>query len=351
MREIAAKAQCSLTVVSKVLNNARGSAGASEQTRKRVKRVAAALGYSPNYHARALQEGRSRTLGLSCRLTEGGEYDATFWGHLMRGVTRGARECQQDLLLVGPTDDTHEVTCGIAHLRARRIDALIVPSAMYLHRLQELQDAPGVVVFTEFSEARSHASVGILFDQGIRQAARHLAALGHKDVLWLGMTSAGKVEFPDREARVRKAAATAGMTCRTAHLVKDTIRDTQEVSTYAEDCRQQFARQLDEGRLHPLPTAIIALSERVSMGIIAALSDRNLRVPRDVSVITFDDFYASCLMPPLTVIRNPLEQVGRRAAVMAVELASKARGRRGKVLENVEGELVIRASTVPPAAR
>ena len=146
LKEIARQAGCSITVVSKVLNGARGSAGAGVETRTRILLLAHELGYSPNFHARALQEGRSRTIGLVCRLHDRSHFENDFWGQLIQGVERGVRAGRHDLLVIGPTEESNELLRGVEHLRQRRIDALVVPADIYRHELSAVDPHLPIVI-------------------------------------------------------------------------------------------------------------------------------------------------------------------------------------------------------------
>ena len=139
LKDIAQRAGCSITLVSKTLNNAKGSAGASAKVQGRIVRIARRLGYSVNYHARALQTGRTHTLGFVSRLERGRHHGNYYWGQLIQGVECGTRAANHDLLLIGPAGGRSEIERGIECLRERRIDALIVPTAMYGHTLSQLE--------------------------------------------------------------------------------------------------------------------------------------------------------------------------------------------------------------------
>ena len=98
------------------------------------------------------------------------------------------------------------------------------------------------------------------------------------------------------------------------------------------------------------PTAIFCFSDEMAIGAIAALRERGLDCPRDVSVVGFDDIrYARAFHPALTTISQPKEAIGRKAVEMLLAiLAKKADGLASITLPH---ELVVRASTAPPPAR
>lgn len=346
LKSIAARAGCSITLVSKTLNNAKGSAGAGPEAQQRILRIARQLGYRANYHARALQTGRTHTLGFVSRLESGRHHGNHYWGQLIQGVECGTRAANHDLLIIGPAGGRSEIERGIECLREKRIDALIVPTAMYGDTLSQLEAVEAPIVFVADPLPDSHPGVGVELRPGIRQAFEHLTALGHRRAIWSPVRARGAITDDARHSLVKAAARDAGVTLRTVPVDLDGVADPASVESFVEACRQQFAEYL---RWHTPCSAALAYSERVAMGLYAALADVGLRVPGDVSVVSFDDIYAHATMPPMTVVSIRLDAVGEKAAELALEMAlgsKPLKAYRGHV-ERVSAELVVRRSTGP----
>lgn len=278
LKQIADRAHCSVTVVSKILNGARGNAGASDETRTRVLTLARQLGYSPNFHAQALHQGKSRTIGLVCRLHPRPHFDNEFWGQLIRGVEQGAGAAGHDLLIIGPTEGEHELRRGVEHLHQRRIDVLIVPAEIYQHELDQLDSADLPVVMVGVPRCSGFPSVTMDTRRGTQEAMEHLAAFGHREVLWVPHLREGRITDDQRDVEVREEAAAAGLTLRVLplELPPEWGQDTVEQSIA--DAQRAFTGVFDPTGC----TAVVAYNERIALGIRGALDERGLRVPGDV---------------------------------------------------------------------
>lgn len=114
----------------------------------------------------------------------------------------------------------------------------------------------------------------------------------------------------------------------------------------------ELARRTFPDALKQLPgaTSVICFNEAMAFGVYAAAADMGLRIPQDLSVIGFDDIHAEVASPAMTVVSHMLNQIGARAAELAIKLAenraSKSRPPRRR--ERVAAELIVRKSTVPP---
>ena len=98
------------------------------------------------------------------------------------------------------------------------------------------------------------------------------------------------------------------------------------------------------------PTAIFASNDVMAMGVMDAVRDRNLRIPDDVSVIGFDNIHQSALVyPPLTTVHQPLEQMGRVATQMLLNMLKNPKNDVGRI--ELPTELIIRSSTSAPKDR
>jgi DNA-binding LacI/PurR family transcriptional regulator len=338
---------CSPPVVGHVLNDSGANTRVGKELRERVERIAAELGYSPSYHGRALREGRSRMLGLVTGSSSPAEMHAGFWGQIIGGLDEGAREADHHLLIVGgESDESDGLERGRQMLDQGQIDALLVPCILYRARpdqMQKIEQMEGPLALLFPSPDSRHPGLHFGHAAGIREAAEHLAALGHRDVLWASYAIDGVAEVPERKRHFCDAARELGMSC--TDLVVDTPgpRERQTRSGLVAVFREQVARWLAG---HDPPTAVMAYNEVAGLGIYAALRDHGLRVPEDVSVVGYDDIYAELACPPMTVVSLNLREFGREWAKLAVSVAS-GEERQQQRLERVPTRLVVRASTAP----
>lgn len=324
IKQIAQRAGCSVTAVSKALNNAKGSAIIGPAMRERVMRVASELGYRPNYHARSLVSKRGHTLGLLIRHGIGD----LFWGQLVQGISQAAQELDHDLLIISPADGVGEVDQAIRYLGEHRIDSLIAPGAMYRGpdtlKLEKL-NLPIVLAGGDMSSALP--TVNIDLRPGVVAAVEHLVALGHKEILWVeadaptGKPAPKLLVEQDRLAALVETARRMGVKLVLVRL--STSRQTHpDVSDFVAACREAFSAYLAHNR--PC-SAVVAYNEQIGLGVMAALANAGYDVPVDVSVIGFDNLYAHLMVPAMTVVSQRLPDRGVRAAQLAIEMSLKSK--------------------------
>ncbi len=188
-------------------------------------------------------------------------------------------------------------------------------------------------------------AIGIDDYEGGRLAARHLAELGHRRVAVLGIELFEAHEGPVSLAEID--AATYSTARDRAHGYFDVFEEygvgradipVYETRSTAESVRRGLEHILGSGSP---PTAILAMSDRVAMVALAALAERGLRVPEDVSVVGFDGV-PEAAVARLTTVEQPIAEIGRRAVRAILENDGKVRR------EILPVQLVVRATTAAP---
>jgi DNA-binding LacI/PurR family transcriptional regulator len=170
---------------------------------------------------------------------------------------------------------------------------------------------------------------------GGRLATEHLLALGHSTVWHLAGPSAWS-ESTERTAGWRAALASAGASIPPLHQ-----GDWSPASGYT------FGYELAD---RPEISAVFVANDQMALGVLRALGERGRRVPDDVSVVGFDDIpEAGYFAPPLTTVRQPFDQVGRRS--VGTLIAQIESGPAQLDQETIAPELVVRQSTAPPPRR
>ncbi len=325
MTDVAERAGVSRALVSIVF---RDVAGASEQTRERVRAAADALGYLPDRRARSLSRRRTRVLGVAFAL--GHEFHAD----LMAGLYRAAASHDQELALSGTTAERDESE-AVADLLALRCDALLLLGpALSEEALDRLSaNVPTVVV--------ARAAAGLQVDvvrtddvAGAALAARHLIDLGHTRLVNVdGGTAAGA------EERRRGFAATvdqAGLGLASTELGGL----TEDEGAAAAD--RLLAR-------HDRPTGVAVFNDQSAAGLMDVLQQAGLRWPEDLSVVGYDDSrLARSRWARLTTVRQDVDTLARLAVLRAVERVDEPALPARQDL--VAPRLVVRASTGPPPA-
>lgn len=326
IRDVAKRAGVGVATVSRVLNN---SGYARPETRERVHRAAAELGFVPSQLARGLVSRSSETIGLVIP-----DITNPFFPAVTRGVEDGASEAGYTVFLCNTDNDPALEAIDVQKLRERRVDGIIFVGTTDRHDLVErlLGEIP-VVVADRHVE---HASIdSVLVDNlaGARAACSHLLDLGHTRIAHLAGNQRTRTA-QERCEGYQSALLAAG-------LPYDERMVAWGDFTY--DSGLAMAQVL-LGR-SPRPTAIFAANDLIAFGAMRAAEDGGLSLPDDLSVVGFDDIpMASVLRPGLTTIRQPAYEMGRLAITMLLErIEGRVTGAGRK--HRFQPELVVRSTT------
>ncbi len=345
IRDIASHLGISHATVSRVLNG-KGADFISDATRKRVLEASEKMGYRRNYHARALHLGRADAVGVAMLLIPGSNGWRDFWGRIVDGVAQAASVHGKELVAIGSERPQEGVIerC-LLRLQERRIDCLVLPGALDLKpHIQSFRDAGAPVVVAQHYDEKltGLSSVRLDSEPGVRAAMEHLLGLGHRRIAWLGPATASS-ESKRRRATYRAAMEKAGQ------APQEWMATEAEVMGKEWPMARAISLARETAALHlaaaARPTAVMCFNESMAQGVYAAAVDAGLRVPRDLSVIGFDDVHAEFATPAMTVVSHMLPEIGRRAAELAMELALAPAGEPRE--ERIAAALVVRDSTGP----
>ena len=290
--DVAQLAGVSTAVVSYVLNDT-GSVSAA--TRQRVREAIDMLGYQPNVNARALATGSSRLIGF---IVPG--LSNPFFGEFAVAVEAAAAARGYSLLITSAEGDEEVERRHIQNLIERRVDGLLVGGDAG-HAVVALTAASGIrtVLFNVFDERPGLVTVGPDAAEGARAATSHLIAHGHTEIgLVIGAPETGGMEA--REAGWLRALGDAG-------LAPGPIgrAEFDRAGGYSA-ARQIFAAERR-------PTALFASSDLQAVGALAALHELGLRVPQDVSIVSFDGSEETeYSIPALTTVRQPVAEMSAK---------------------------------------
>lgn len=303
----------------------------NQETADRIRRIARDQGYRASLIGRGLVMQRSMTIG--CVVTDIAD---PFVAGVVAGIEAVAKRYGYAVFLANSHGIPEQELEVVRSFHERRVDGVIVPSsrigAVYLQHLAELR-TPIVLVNSQHPGRYAH-SVGIDNCEGARRMTRHLLDLGHQRVAYIGSRS-GNQSDADRLAGYRSALADA------------VLNYSKELVVYADASPETGRTALEEllGLRHP-PTAVFCYDDLTALGALAGARAAGLSIPRDLSVAGFDDlFVASYTEPPLTTIRQPRKEMGRRAAEILMGLMG---GENTALSVRFSGELVVRGSTGPP---
>ena len=323
MADVAKLAGVSHQTVSRVIN---GSEHVLPETRDRVEAAMRHLDYRPSSVARALVTGRSRTLGVV-------SFDTTLYGpaSTLVGIERAAHDEGYFTSNVS-LESLHRtsVLSAVERLRGQGVDGILIiapQEAAAEAVLHVPADTPVVAVEAGPDEAVPVVAV----DQfaGASAATRHLLDLGHPTVWHV----AGPSDW--LEARQRVEGWRATLEAAGADVPPLSTGDWSARSGY------EIGRQL---LTVPDISAVFMANDQMALGLLRSLHEAGRDVPRDMSVVGFDDIpEAPYFTPPLTTVRQDFAAVGRRSVVRL--LAEMESGTRSSTRETVAPELIVRAST------
>lgn len=329
INDVAARVGVSRQTVSRVIND---KEGVSPETRARVLKAIEELGYRPSAVARSMVVGRTCTLGC----ISPNFIDYTF-ASIIESAQSEAR-CQGYFILAGSAPTEADVEPLLEEMLHRRVDGLLVinPRAddRYRHFSALAEKGMAVVYLGETSYDQRISSVRCNDREGGFIATHYLLDLGHTAIATLVGPDNEECTL-DRLAGYRQALTQARLDFDPALIASG---DWSATSGY-----QATRRLLEAGR--PF-SAIFAQNDRMAVGAVRGLREAGHRVPEDVSIIGFDDIpLASYFDPPLTTLRQPMEELGRQAARLLIEAIQDPDHPSDQVF--VHAHLVERASCVP----
>ena len=329
IEEIARRARVSTATVSRTLNQ---SGAVRPETARKVWRVASALNYFPNSHARALVSGRSRLLGLIVS-----DITNPFFPELVHSFEALATGHQYDVILTSTDYQTAHMTNCVRRMLERKVDGVaIMTSEMDMGLIKELARRGVPLVFMDVGRVGPRMShVLIDYANGIRQGVDHVIELGHKRIAFI----TGPLDL--HSARTRRQAFLDGMRARRTPTDSKLVREGTHT---ADGGRLAMTALL---KLPKRPTAVVCSNDWTAIGALHAIDAAGLRVPEDISIVGFDDIpLASYTKPPLTSVRMSAGDVGSTAFDALFRLIGGER-LEGDVYQ-VPTQLVVRASTARP---
>ncbi|WP_020576203.1 LacI family DNA-binding transcriptional regulator [Actinopolymorpha alba] len=330
--DVAREAGVSASIVSRVLNGD-PTLRVRDDTRARVLAAVDALDYAPNHAARALRRSQVGTLGLAVPDMHNPVYAA-----ILAGARPAATQHGYVLMLTDLDDLASDTTTFRRVVRGGAVDGLLLQrDGAAAGRVVE-RIAPARIPMVFLNERVRPPTSGVAVDDrtAAALATRHLVDLGHTDIGHLRVRGRNS-RSRDRQAGWEDALKEAGLPVR------------HDLLGYGGAVPEAGYRGLTELLAHPRrPTAVFVGSVLAAVGALAAARDAGLSVPDDLSVIGYHDTWlADHVDPPLSVVRLPLDEMGREAVRILVDLIDGKPAQQALVTTPAP-RLVLRASTAPP---
>jgi DNA-binding LacI/PurR family transcriptional regulator len=332
IRDVAQEANVSIATVSYVLND---SGTVSEATRQRVLQAVEKLGYRPSVLARGLQASESRMIGYSWRPEPPNRFNPIL-EKFIHGTAEAAARHSYHLLTFPCPQRQDEVTVYREMVESQRVDGFILPNTNWDdQRIRYLLD----VEFPFVAFGRSNPDWGFPWvdvdgADGVQQAMAHLFELGHRRITCLAWS---EIHTPGyyRLQGYYNAMKHAGLTVEPGWVIRSE-NDYYEAYRLA----QSWLNAPSDER----PTAIVALSDLMAIGVMNAAADAGLEVGPDLAVVGFDDApITGYLRPSLTSLRQPVAEVCEHVLEMLLHLVRSQKPEPAQVL--LKSRLIVRDST------
>jgi LacI family transcriptional regulator len=326
IKDIARAAKVSTNTVSRALNN---KPDVSPKTREKVLEIARKLNYSPNYLAKSLISGQTRTVGAIVT-----DNTNPFYARIIKGIEDTARARGYVMILCNSNENNADELEAIQVLQEKRVDGILMtPVQRDMRYLDLLRRFDKPIVF--FNRHPDDAAVDYVINDnqlGARLATERLIAIGRRNLVYLS--------GPETISSVRERLEGCRAAMRTAGLSSDSLR-VEPTDLMMEDGHRVMRRLIDAAS--PVD-GVLAYSDLLAVGAMRAILEAGMRIPADVALVGYDDIeFAPMLEVPLTTVRQPRYRIGEQAANLLIDRLEGSRPEE-PVRIVLKPELVLRSS-------
>ena len=303
IKDVAALAGVSPSTVSRTCKN---NPSISEETKERVRKAMAELGYEPNFQASNLASQNSRTIGIILPASAKEVYENSFYLEAIQGISHYCNGRQYMTTIVTGQDEAEILDAVRSMSRSGKVDGFIV--------LYSKKDDPVIdylfnegLLYILIGKATQYTNQTIYIDNdnllARREAAEYLYQLGHRRIAYLGSDSS-LMFSADRKAGYQLALASHQLPVRPEYCV-----EVKNVSENNEEAIRGLLMQKDR------PTAILVSDDILAVSLERVCLENHLAIPEDLSIISFNNsLFARLTSPQLTSIDIGAGQLGSEAA-------------------------------------
>ena len=333
IREVARKAKVSIGVVSRIVNQD-PSLGVKEETRKRVLSVIEECNYKPRKINKAKKNAEiilRKNIGILFATPQQEEFNDPYYIGIREGIESQAAESGLNISKV------IRANLGNIEIDPMDLDGLIVVGNIDYEDLQNIFPSLDGIVFVDRAPKKSKFD-SVISDLGkaMENALHYLFTLGHKEIGFIG----------GRESFCTINSSGQSIECEEARLVtyKKVMGERELNHIFMGDWTssggyEAIKKAMERGNL---PSAFVVGNDLMSIGVLRALYEGNIRVPQDVAILSFDDTAAAAyLHPPLTTVKLYTEEMGRRAVLLLLE---RIQGRNLPLQALIPSKLIVRES-------
>lgn len=329
LKQIADELGISAMTVSRAINN---RSNVDEKTRERVLEKARSMGYTPNHIAKSLVSKKTFTVGVVVP-----EIAHSFFAEAIQGIEEVTFKGNYQLILTHSAEQEEREKYALQTLKAKRVDGILISSAQtvedYSFYKTITESGTHLVFFDRCVEGIGASCVSVDDRAGSYKITEHLIEHGYKKIAHLRgplSVSIGKERLEGYEEALRDN----DMPVEESLIIE---------SGFHEKGGYNAMQQLLKVGKSNLPRAVFAVNDPAAFGAMDAIYDHDLSVPDDIAIVGFsDDIRANLMKSPLTTVRQPAYELGKRAAQKLIKLIENE----DEPVENIEvkTELVIRES-------
>ena len=324
IQDVAELAGVSVATVSRVINNANN---VSPQSIQKVREAINTLHYSPNWASRNLRSKKSNMILIVIP-----EFSNPFWGDILEGMDQEAQRNHYKLIIATSHSNIDQERSALSLLKQQQADgAILLSPVLSQSELIGIDQKYPIIQCCEYTENSTLPHVSIDNYTATYEATEYLIRMGHQKIAMISSTN-HFVSTTQRELGFNKALSQYNISLPDRYL----LRGNYSFSSGYEKTKQLLSSQVP-------PSAIVAISDTVAAGCLAAIDHSRLSCPKDVTVIGFDNIQLSTMVhPKLSTVSQPRNQLGVSAVQM---LLDRLNGNTDVQPTFLPHELVIRQST------
>lgn len=302
IKEIASLSGVSTTTVSKIINHKDDSI--SQQTKDRVKGIMEEYQYSPNNVARALVTKKSNCIGIIIP-----DIRNPFFPELIRGVEDMAQERDYNLIICNTDDAVQKQNRYLDILQKRMVDGIILTASSLANDSDVVakSQTPIVLVDRDIEVGNVVGKIMVDNEQGAHQATEYLIQKKCKKIIFLS-GSQSSTPSKERWKGFQKAMQKHGL--------------EWEDASYFGNFNSKFGYEMMAKLIQEKKAVegVFCASDLIALGAIKAIKEKGFLIPKDIKVIGFDDIYMAAYMEPsLTTVRQPIYDIGKKAAGLLID--------------------------------
>ncbi|AIZ61183.1 MULTISPECIES: catabolite control protein A [Bacillus] len=305
--DVAREANVSMATVSRVVN---GNPNVKPTTRKKVLEAIDRLGYRPNAVARGLASKKTTTVGVIIP-----DISSIFYSELARGIEDIATMYKYNIILSNSDQNTDKELHLLNTMLGKQVDGIVFMGGNITDvHVEEFKRSPVPIVLAASVEEQAQTpSVNINYEQAIYDSVQLLVEKGHKRIAFVSGPMSEPINSVRKLAGYKRALEEAGIAFDDALVAEGDYSYDSGIEALA-----HLLEQSDK------PTAVIAATDEMALGVIHGAQDRGVSIPEDLEVIGFDNTRLSLMVrPQLTTVVQPTYDIGAVAMRLLTKLMNK----------------------------